>query len=497
MDSSDSDSDIQSTSTSKSSKIKTEAQTFTLKSSNAPNKTNSADWPLLLKNYDKMNVRTNHYTPISTAGCTPLKRPLSEHLKYGVINLDKPPRPSSHEVVTWVKNILSSIGVEKTGHSGTLDPKVSGNLLITIDRATRLVKSQQNAGKEYVAIVRFHESVTRDAFEKSLRKMHGPCYQRPPIISAVARRLRVRTLHWIKLIEYNEERGLGVLHIRCQAGTYIRTLCIHLGLLCGTAAHMQELRRVRTGNLGERDNMMTMHDVLDAKYVFDSTHNETYLRRCVMPLERLLTTYKRIVIKDTSVNAVCYGAKIMVPGILRYDDGIEVGDEVVIVTTKGEAVCLAYAQMTTNQISTVDHGVVAKIKRVIMDRDAYPRKWGLGPYAQQKKKMIVAGTLDKYGKPNEKTPNEWSQKHPDYTNQQFSVKVAADPGHAYQAPQSSVKEEKEEESGGKRTAEVAQFEGPPAKRQKVDDAQNVMATAETTEETEATAKKEKKEKKEK
>ena len=220
---------------------------------------------------------------------------------------------------------------------------------------------------------------------QAIRKMHGPVYQRPPILSAVARRLRVRTLHWVKMIEYNEKRGLGILHIKCQAGTYIRTLCIHLGLLCGCAAHMQELRRVKSGNLGERDNMVTMHDVLDAKYLYATTRDETYLRRCIMPLEILLTSYKRIVIKDTSVNAICYGAKIMIPGVLRFDDGIEIGDEVVIVSTKGEAVCLAHAQMTTNQIQTCDHGIVAKIKRVIMDRDAYPRKWGLGPHAMQKK----------------------------------------------------------------------------------------------------------------
>ena len=100
-------------------------------------------WPLLLKNYDKLHVRTGHYTPIPV-GCTPLKRPIQEYLRYGVINLDKPANPSSHEVVAWMKRMLR---VEKTGHSGTLDPKVTGCLIVCVDRATRLVKSQQSAGK--------------------------------------------------------------------------------------------------------------------------------------------------------------------------------------------------------------------------------------------------------------------------------------------------------------------------------------------------------------
>jgi len=158
-----------------------------------------------------MNQRSNHYTP-QPDGHTPLQRPIGEYVRYGVLNLDKPPRPSSHEVVTWVKNILqelTDLDVKKTGHSGTLDTQVSGNLLVTIDRATRLVKSQQNAGKEYVCVIRLHGDVTRETLVKALRKMEGPVYQRPPILSAVARRLRVRTIHECKLLEYQEKKRLS------------------------------------------------------------------------------------------------------------------------------------------------------------------------------------------------------------------------------------------------------------------------------------------------
>merc|ERR1711934_1031638 len=107
------------------------------------------------------------------------------------------------------------------------------------------------------------------------------------------------------------------------------------------------------------------------------------------------------------MNAVCYGAKLMIPGLLRYADGIEVNEEVVLMSTKGEAIALGIAEMTTSVMATVDHGVVAKIKRVIMERDTYPRRWGLGPRAQEKKKLITEGKLDKHGKPNEKPPAVW------------------------------------------------------------------------------------------
>lgn len=115
---------------------------FSIKSESAVPKLDTASWPLLLKNYDKLLVRSAHFTPIPS-GSSPLKRDIQSYVRSGVINLDKPSNPSSHEVVAWLRRILR---VEKTGHSGTLDPKVTGCLIVCIDRATRLVKSQQGAG---------------------------------------------------------------------------------------------------------------------------------------------------------------------------------------------------------------------------------------------------------------------------------------------------------------------------------------------------------------
>lgn len=351
-------------------------------------------------------------------------------IRSGVINLDKPSNPSSHEVVAWMKRILR---VEKTGHSGTLDPKVTGCLIVCIDRATRLVKSQQGAGKEYVAVVRFHDSLADDkAFPRALETLTGALFQRPPLISAVKRQLRVRTIYESKLIEYDNKRNLGVFWVSCEAGTYIRTLCVHLGLLLGVGAHMQELRRVRSGITGENDDIVTMHDVLDAQWVYDNTRDgelpclsmfdfisdsllESYLRRVIRPLESLLTNFKRIVVKDSAVNAVCYGAKLMIPGLLRYEADIEVNEEVVLMTTKGEAIAIGIAMMSTVDLASCDHGVVAKVKRCIMNRDLYPRRWGLGPKAQEKKKMVKKGELDKYGKPIDGvTPSTWSTNYVDY-----------------------------------------------------------------------------------
>ncbi|XWS43090.1 hypothetical protein CRYUN_Cryun16bG0071900 [Craigia yunnanensis] len=386
------------------SETKESDQDFMIKPQSTTPSIDTSQWPILLKNYDRLNVRTGHYTPLPS-GFSPLKRPLAEYIRYGILNLDKPSNPSSHEVVAWIKRILR---VEKTGHSGTLDPKVTGNLIVCIDRATRLVKSQQGAGKEYVCVARLHSKVPDvSKVARALETLTGAVFQKPPLISAVKRQLRIRTIYESKLLEYDVDRHLVVFWISCEAGTYVRTMCVHLGLILGVGGHMQELRRVRSGISGEKDNMVTMHDVMDAQWVYDNYRDESFLRRVIMPLEVLLTSYKRLVVKDSAVNAICYGAKLMIPGLLRFENDIEVGEEVVLMTTKGEAIALGIAEMTTAVMATCDHGVVAKIKRVVMDRDTYPRKWGLGPTASMKKKLIAEGKWDKHGKPNDTTPKEW------------------------------------------------------------------------------------------
>merc|ERR1712226_1116055 len=369
-------------------------------------KLTSENWPLLLKNFDKMNVLTNSFHQ-STHGCTPLQRDIKSYVKSGCINLDKPSNPSSHEIVAWLKKILR---VDKTGHSGTLDPKVTGCLIVCIDRATRLVKSQQGAGKKYVGVLRLHNKIESKAkLVQAIEHLQGPIFQRPPLISAVKRQLRIRNIYDSKLLDFDENRNLAVIWMDCEAGTYVRTLCVHLGLVCGTGGNMVELRRVRSGIMNEGKHLVTMHDVLDAQWCLDNNNQENYLRRCILPMESLLTGHKRIMVKDSCVNAICYGAKIMLPGVLRFDDGIEKGREVAVITTRGEGVCLAIAEYTSAQMATTDNGCVAKIKRVIMERDVYPRQWGNGPKANLKKAMIAAGMLDKYGRPTKNTPSEWKE----------------------------------------------------------------------------------------
>ncbi|KAF2238700.1 putative rRNA pseudouridine synthase [Viridothelium virens] len=355
--------------------------------------------------HDQDKIKEGSFYPLEHCGFTPDARPLAQYLDYGCINLDKPANPSSHEVVSWVKKILPGKNL-KTGHSGTLDPKVTGCLTVCIGKATRLVKSQQRAGKNYICAMRLHERLAdgKNQILRALEQITGAVFQRPPIISAVKRVLRVRTIYSINFIEYVPERKMVIFTVDCEAGTYIRTLCLHLGYLLGTGAHMQELRRIRSGNMSEQTNLSTLHDLKEAVFVALGRKDERHLRTVVMPLEILLTHLKRIVIKDTCVGSICHGAKLSATGIVRFDLAIQVNEEIVLVSVKGEAVALAYAKIAGRDVLNAGHGLVATLKRVIMDREMYHKRWGMGKMSQAKKQMKEMGQLDQYGRVNEKTP---------------------------------------------------------------------------------------------
>ena len=128
-----------------------------------------------------------------------------------------------------------------------------------------------------------------------------------------------------------------------------------------------------------------------------------------MPLEFYLVTYKRIIVKDSAINAICHGAKLLIPGVLRYDSGIVPNQDVVLISPKGEAIALAIAFMSSSEIKLGDHGVVARPRRVIMERNLYGKQWGLGPIQAKKKELIAAGKLTKWGQANENTPKNWKE----------------------------------------------------------------------------------------
>ncbi|MEK6971900.1 MAG: RNA-guided pseudouridylation complex pseudouridine synthase subunit Cbf5, partial [Thermoproteota archaeon] len=161
------------------------------------------------------------------------KRTVKQLLEYGLIILDKPPGPTSHEVVAWVKRILK---IPKAGHSGTLDPQVSGVLPLGLGEATKALGVLLLGPKEYHAIARLHSLPTKEKLGNVLNQFTGEIYQKPPQRSSVLRRTRTRTIYELEMLEQKER--LVLLRVLCEAGTYIRKLCYDIGEILGQGATM-------------------------------------------------------------------------------------------------------------------------------------------------------------------------------------------------------------------------------------------------------------------
>jgi len=305
----------------------------------------------------------------SEFGTYPYNREMREYITKGMVCIDKPMGPSSHEIVVWVRKILE---VNKTGHTGTLDPRVTGVLPIMIEHTTKLVKYLQESDKEYVALMHLHGDVKKDRIEKVMEEFVGRIYQRPPLKSAVKKRLRIREVKNIEILEID---GRNVLfRVACEAGTYIRKLCVDIGEVLGVGAHMQELRRIRTGEFDE-SKAFTLHDLLDAYIFWKEEDEEKYLREIIMPMEEVAKSMKKIIIKDTAVDAICHGAPLTATGIHYIEKTIKRGDIITLFTLKSELVAIVRSHMDAEEILRAKRGIVAETLRVIMERGTYPSYW--------------------------------------------------------------------------------------------------------------------------
>jgi len=253
---------------------------------------------------------------------------------------------------------------------------VTGVLPITLEESRKVVQALLLSGKEYVCVMKLHGGASENRVKEVLKEFEDTIYQRPPLRSSVKRQLRTRKIYYIDFLEMD---GRNVLFkVGCEGGTYIRKLCHDIGEVLGCGAHMQELRRTRAGPFIEEEGLVTMHDVAYWFMQWKESGDDAVLKKIIQPMEKALTLVPKIYVRDTAVDAICHGANLTAPGVLSIETGITAGSMVAIFTLKGEAVALAEAQASTEEILGMEHGVVAKVKRVLMPRGTYPRCWKSG-----------------------------------------------------------------------------------------------------------------------
>jgi H/ACA ribonucleoprotein complex subunit 4 len=313
---------------------------------------------LLVKSQDNTN-------PIY--GCDPRKRSIESHLNYGVINLDKPSGPTSHEVVSWVRKILN---ISNAGHGGTLDPKVTGILPCALGNATRALSALLSAGKEYVGVMYLHTPEKKQRIEKIFKLFTGKIYQKPPLKSSVVRKLRIREIYYSEVIEV--EKNHILFRIGCEAGTYVRKFCFDLGEALCSGAHMLELRRTRVGNFKETDNLISLQNLKDAYTIYQLEGKDYYLRKIIYPMEKMVSHLPKIHVRDTAVDALCHGADLASAGVCYIDARIKKNMLVVFMTLKKELIGFGTALKDAMQMLKAKSGILAKTNKIFMERGTYP-----------------------------------------------------------------------------------------------------------------------------
>jgi H/ACA ribonucleoprotein complex subunit 4 len=323
--------------------------------------TNTALTPILTRKEEETNPNW---------GCVPEKRPIEMYISNGLINLDKPAGPTSHQVSAWVKCIFNS---PKAGHGGTLDPAVTGVLPVAINNATKVVSLMLRSPKEYIAIMHLHGEAHEGKVMDVMKQFVGSIKQSPPKRSNVKRVEREREIYELEFLGKKDRDVL--FRTKCQHGTYIRRLCEDLGNSIGTRAHMTELRRTKAGGFSEDERLVTLQDLADAYAFYKEDGNEKFLRYCIRPLEIMVKNVPKVWIFDATVNSLCHGAKLAVKGISKVDNDIKSNDTVAVMSLKDELVGLGTALMGSEGMVTAESGLAVKMERIILKEDTYPSMW--------------------------------------------------------------------------------------------------------------------------
>ncbi|MBI4896036.1 MAG: RNA-guided pseudouridylation complex pseudouridine synthase subunit Cbf5 [Candidatus Aenigmarchaeota archaeon] len=313
----------------------------------------------------KTNAWTVKSDDVSPAGLGtyPGARSIPDLLENGFVILDKWSGPTSHDVTATVKQLL---GIAKAGHAGTLDPGVSGVLLVTLSNGCKVIPALQQLGKEYVGIMQLHHDVEPATLRNVVQSFVGSISQLPPKRSAVARKQRTRNVYAFDILE---QHGRTVLfRIRCSAGTYVRVICHDIGKKVG-GAHMAELRRTAVGAFTEQ-RCVKIQDLADA-FVFWKENGDQSIRNYILPIEAAIEQIGKIIVKDSAIFSLTNGALLATTGVARFENSIKKGDLIALLSLKGELIALAHAMMDADDMKRM-RGLAAQPDRVIMKKGMYP-----------------------------------------------------------------------------------------------------------------------------
>lgn len=294
-------------------------------------------------------------------------RSCEELLKGGLILIDKPAGPASNQITVWVRKILNT----KTAHVGTLDPQVTGVLPILLGKGAKILEYLQAGDKEYVCMMRLGKKADEGRLKEIFIEFTGKIYQKPPLYSAVAKHIRVRKIHSLELLE--TEDNLVLFRAAVQHGTYIRKLVDDIGFVLGTPSKMEDLRRTRATGFVESEctELIKLKDA----YELYKQGDDKKLKGLLRPLEDAVRVFPKVIVRDSAINALCYGADLAVPGIAALDEGVQKNGVTALFSQKGELVGIGHAMFEGKEIATMKKGIAVDVEKTVMEKDTYPRVW--------------------------------------------------------------------------------------------------------------------------
>lgn len=293
-------------------------------------------------------------------GKHPTKRTIEEKLTYAVINIDKPKGPTSHQISDYIKKLLN---LKKAGHSGTLDPQVTGVQPVCIGSATRITQFLLTAPKEYICLMHIHKLIPEEEIRQSAKKFIGRIKQMPPLKSAIKRQMREREIYELEILEIDNQEVL--FRCKCQAGTYMRKLCHDWGQELHTGAHMAELRRTQAGPFTEQDHLVTMNDLQEALYYYHQKGDATYLHHLLQPVENALKYLKKCHVQDSAILSLTNGRPLGIPGIVKLEN-FHKGEVIAIMSLQEELIAIGTAEISAVQINSQQKGLAINIEKVFM-----------------------------------------------------------------------------------------------------------------------------------
>ena len=305
----------------------------------------------------------------SNHGLNPEYLTIEQRLASGFILLDKPPGPTSHQIASWVRDLL---GLERLGHGGTLDPFATGVLPLMAGKSMKLTKGILKTDKTYIAVLKFAQETNIDSLNEVIDKLTGRIYNVPPEISAVKVQVRTRKIYKFELIENNSKQA--IVRIFCEAGTYIRTIARDMGLLLGYNVELKELRRENSGRFKLTD-CVTLQEIADAVWLWKECDNSAALEKIIHPTEKLLLDKPYIIVKDSAASALCHGAPLLRPGLIEVSDTLSSGLEVAAFTSKNEIVGIVKMSKGFTEISSESSGEIGKPVMILMEQERYPPQW--------------------------------------------------------------------------------------------------------------------------